>query len=95
MKARSLGRTWRLPGWYRKTPGVVTAKGVSSACNRPSAIGASASGPGSCASPTPRIAAHQPYINGVQETPQVLQWGEDTLSEMCLSYVYATLKPPK
>src|SRR5690242_13367086 len=25
MNARSFGKTWRLPGWYRKTPGVVTA----------------------------------------------------------------------
>ena len=38
--------------------------------------------------------AHQPYINGVQETAVPLAWGEDTLNEMCLSFVYLSLDPP-
>ena len=35
--------------------------------------------------------ANQPVINGVQETPVTLTWGEDTLNEMCLSFIYGTL----
>lgn len=36
--------------------------------------------------------ANQPVINGVQETPTTLVWGEDTLQEMCLNFFYATLE---
>ena len=35
--------------------------------------------------------ANQPVINGMQTTPTTLTWGEDTLSEMCLNFFYATL----
>lgn len=36
-------------------------------------------------------AANQPIINGEQVPAKTLTWGEDTLSEMCLNYFYATL----
>ena len=40
-------------------------------------------------------AAAQPIIDGVQETPEPLTWGEDTLNEMCLSFLYVAGAPPK
>ncbi len=36
--------------------------------------------------------ANQPVINGMQEIPQTLTWGEDTLNEMCLNFFYGTLE---
>lgn len=36
-------------------------------------------------------AANQPIINGVQQPPKTLTWGEDTLDEMCLSFLYGTI----
>jgi hypothetical protein len=36
-------------------------------------------------------AANQPVINGVQQAPADLQWGEKTTDEMCLNYLYFTL----
>jgi mono/diheme cytochrome c family protein len=39
--------------------------------------------------------ADQPYIAGKQETAQPLTWGEDTLNEMCLTYLYVASSPPK
>jgi hypothetical protein len=36
--------------------------------------------------------ANQPIVNGEQVPARTLRWGEDTLSEMCLSYLYATVK---
>ena len=36
-------------------------------------------------------AANQPVINGQQVQPVTLTWGEDTLNEMCLSFIYGTL----
>jgi hypothetical protein len=35
-------------------------------------------------------AAAQPIINGVQQTPRDVQWGEGTSDEMCLSLIYVT-----
>jgi hypothetical protein len=35
--------------------------------------------------------ANQPVINGVQQMPTTLTWGEDTLQEMCLNFFYATV----
>jgi cytochrome c553 len=37
-------------------------------------------------------AENQPVVNGRQLEPTTLHWGEDTLAEMCLSFVYATLR---
>jgi hypothetical protein len=39
-------------------------------------------------------AADQPIIAGVQETPERLTWGEDTLNEMCLAFLYVAASPP-
>ena len=36
-------------------------------------------------------AASQPVINGVQQPPADLRWGEKTTDEMCLDYLYFTL----
>ena len=36
--------------------------------------------------------ANQPWVNGVQLTPHDLSWGERTSDEMCLSFLYLTLK---
>jgi len=33
---------------------------------------------------------NQPYVNGVQGPPKDLRWGEGTLDEMCLNYLYST-----
>jgi hypothetical protein len=35
-------------------------------------------------------AAAQPLINGVQQTPRDVKWGENTTDEMCLGVVYVT-----
>ena len=37
-------------------------------------------------------AANQPVVNGVQQAPRDVQWGEDTLDEMCLLYIH-TVEP--
>jgi hypothetical protein len=34
--------------------------------------------------------AHQPIVNGVQQTSHEVWWGEGTLDEMCLALVYVT-----
>jgi hypothetical protein len=39
-------------------------------------------------------AANQPVINGVQQPPAALHWGEKTTDEMCLNYLYFTLTNP-
>ena len=33
-------------------------------------------------------AAHQPVINGVQQQPHEVTWGEGSLDEMCLHYIW-------
>lgn len=35
--------------------------------------------------------ANQPVVNGVQQTPRTVHWGEGSLDEMCLNYVYITV----
>ena len=57
MKARSFGITWRRPGWYRKTPGVMGAKGSNTRTSRPAATASAAIGSGTCARPVPSSAA--------------------------------------
>ena len=56
-KAAALKLLKRIMKKYGARGGIVTAKGVSSACNRPAEIGEAVSGPGTCASPTPWTAA--------------------------------------
>ena len=31
--------------------------------------------------------AHQPYVNGAQQTSRNVTWGESSLDEMCMTYV--------
>ena len=38
-------------------------------------------------------AANQPVVDGVQQTPRDVEWGEGTLDEMCLSYMLLTQQP--
>ncbi|MFO0723887.1 MAG: hypothetical protein U1E65_08905 [Myxococcota bacterium] len=35
-------------------------------------------------------AAHQPVVNGVQQTPRDVTWGESSLDEMCMTYMTFT-----
>lgn len=35
--------------------------------------------------------ANQPVVNGVQQQPRTVHWGEGTLDEMCLNFFYATI----
>jgi hypothetical protein len=35
-------------------------------------------------------AANQPFVNGVQQTPRDVQWGESSLDEMCMTYLMFT-----
>jgi hypothetical protein len=35
--------------------------------------------------------ANQPIVNGVQQPPGPLRWGERTTDEMCLNYLYFTV----
>ncbi len=36
-------------------------------------------------------AANQPVVDGVQQAPRTVHWGESTSDEMCLNFVYGTL----
>jgi hypothetical protein len=38
-------------------------------------------------------AAHQPVVNGVQQAPRDVAWGEGTLDEMCLTYAVVLVPP--
>lgn len=38
-------------------------------------------------------AANQPVVNGVQQEPQEVRWGDGTLDEMCLIYINALVPP--
>ena len=35
---------------------------------------------------------NQPYLNGEQQKPRYIVWGESTGEEMCLSFIQATIK---
>ncbi len=35
-------------------------------------------------------AAHQPVVNGTQQTPRDVTWGESSLDEMCMTYMTFT-----
>jgi hypothetical protein len=36
-------------------------------------------------------AANQPVVDGVQQTPREVRWGEGSLDEMCLNFFYVTI----